>query len=78
VFVYTGLVNAYAKAGDMAASRKVFDEIPCPGVASRNALLVGYARNKMYVEALSVFRKLAGKGREVLLDQVSVSSTQVC
>ncbi|RLM92146.1 pentatricopeptide repeat-containing protein [Panicum miliaceum] len=72
VFVYTGLVDAYAKAGDMAASR-VFDEMPCPGAASWNALLVGYARNKMCLEALSVFRELAGQGREVPLDQVSVS-----
>ncbi|PAN31214.1 hypothetical protein PAHAL_5G404700 [Panicum hallii] len=73
VFVYTGLVDAYAKAGDMAASRKVFDEMPCPGAASWNTLLVGYARNKMCLEALSVFRELAGQGREVPLDQVSVS-----
>ncbi|KAK8451969.1 hypothetical protein SEVIR_5G032200v4 [Setaria viridis] len=73
VFVYTGLVDVYAKAGDMAASRKVFDEMPSRGAASWNALLVGYARNKMCLKALSVFRELAGQGREVPLDQVSVS-----
>ena len=56
----------------MAASRKAFDVIPCPGASSRNALLVGYARNKMYLKALSVLRELAGQGREVLLDQVRV------
>ncbi|CAL4950353.1 unnamed protein product [Urochloa decumbens] len=73
VFVHTGLVDAYAKAGDMAASRKVFDEMPCQGAASWNALLVGYARNKMRLEAMAVFREIAGQGPEVPLDQVSVS-----
>ncbi|RLN24383.1 pentatricopeptide repeat-containing protein [Panicum miliaceum] len=73
VFVYTGLVDAYAKAGDMAASRKVFDGMPSPDAASWNALLVGYARNKMCLEAFPVFRELAGQGWEVLLGQVSVS-----
>jgi pentatricopeptide repeat protein len=73
VFVYTGLVDVYAKAGDMAASRKVFDEMPSRSAASWNALLVGYARNKMCLEALSVFRGLAGQGPEVPMDEVSVS-----
>nr|CAB3472922.1 unnamed protein product [Digitaria exilis] len=74
VFVCTGLVNVYAKAGDMAASRMVFDEMPTRGGASWNALLVGYARNRMCLEALWVFKELAGQGREVVpLDQVSVS-----
>ncbi|PWZ30066.1 putative pentatricopeptide repeat-containing protein [Zea mays] len=74
VFVYTGMVDVYAKGGDMESSRKVFDEMPNRGAASWNALLVGYARNKMCLEALSVFRELAAQGQEVSLDQVSVSS----
>ncbi|KAG0537375.1 hypothetical protein BDA96_03G143800 [Sorghum bicolor] len=74
VFVYTGMVDAYAKVGDMESSRKVFDEMPSRGAASWNALLVGYARNKMCLETMSVFRALAAQGREVSLDQVSVSS----
>ncbi|KAJ1283411.1 hypothetical protein BS78_03G126400 [Paspalum vaginatum] len=74
VFVYTGMVDAYAKAGEMASSRKVFDEMTSRVVASWNALLVGYARSQMCFEALSVFRELAAQGREVSLDQVSVSS----
>jgi pentatricopeptide repeat protein len=74
VFVYIWLVDAYAKAGHMVASMKVFNGMPFPGAASWTALLVDYARNKMCLEALSVFRELAGQGREALLDQVSVSS----
>ncbi|WVZ71526.1 hypothetical protein U9M48_020102 [Paspalum notatum var. saurae] len=73
-FVYTGVVDAYAKAGDMASSRKVFDEMTARGAASWNALLVGYARSRMCVEAMSVFGELAARGRGVPLDQVSVSS----
>jgi len=46
----------------MAASRKVFDGMLCPGVASRNTLLISYAKNKMYLKALSVFREVAGQG----------------
>lgn len=74
VFVYTGLVDVYAKCRDMAASRKVFDEMPRRGVVSWNALVVGYARNGVCLEALCVFRELKTQGREVPLDQVSVSS----
>jgi pentatricopeptide repeat protein len=48
--VRTGLVDVYAKGGDMAASRNVFDEMPSEGVASWNALVVGYARNDMFFE----------------------------
>jgi pentatricopeptide repeat protein len=71
--VYTGLVDVYAKGGDMAASRNVFDEMPSRGVASCNALVVGYARNGMCLGALSVFRELLPQGPDVSLDQVSVS-----
>ncbi|KAK3160636.1 hypothetical protein QOZ80_1BG0062240 [Eleusine coracana subsp. coracana] len=73
VFVYTGLVDAYAKGRDMAASRKVFEEMPNRSAASWNALVVGYARNGMFLDALSVFRELAAQGSGVPLDQVSVS-----
>jgi pentatricopeptide repeat protein len=62
VFVYTRLIDAYTKGKDMAASREVFVRMPCPGVGSRNALLVGHARNKMYLKALSVFREVAEQG----------------
>jgi len=71
--LYTRLIDAHTKGRDMAASRKVFDGMLCPGVASRNALLISYAKNKIYLKALSVFREVAGQGWEVLLDQVSVS-----
>lgn len=58
----------------MASSTRVFDEMPHRSVASWNALLVGYARNGMYLEALRMFRELAAQGRNVPLDQVSMSS----
>jgi pentatricopeptide repeat protein len=73
VFVDTGLIDMYAKVGDMAASRKVFDEMQSRGVESWNALVVGYARNGMFFDALSVFRELAARGAGVPLDQVSLS-----
>ena len=60
--LYTRLIDAYTKGRDMAASRKVFDGMLCPGGASRNALLISYAKNKMYLKALSVFREVAGQG----------------
>ncbi|CAM0881029.1 unnamed protein product [Alopecurus aequalis] len=74
VFVYTGLVHAYATAGDMSSSSRVFDEMPHRNVASWNALLVGYNRSGMYLEALRVFRELASVGHKVQLDQVTMSS----
>ncbi|KAL5221875.1 hypothetical protein ABZP36_026588 [Zizania latifolia] len=74
VFVYTGLVDVYAKCGDMVASRKAFDEMPRRSVPSWNALVVGYARNGMFLEALRVFKELVEQGLEVPLDQVSLSS----
>jgi pentatricopeptide repeat protein len=71
VFVCTGLVHAYATAGDMASSARVFDEMPHRNLASWNALLVGYTRSGMHLEALRVFRELTSAGHK--LDQVTMS-----
>uniref|UniRef100_A0ACD5VQ31 Uncharacterized protein n=1 Tax=Avena sativa TaxID=4498 RepID=A0ACD5VQ31_AVESA len=74
VFVYTGLVHAYATGGDISSSTRVFDEMPLRNVASWNALLVGYTRSGMYLVALRVFRELASVRHNVQLDQVTMSS----
>ncbi|KAK6779379.1 hypothetical protein RDI58_021563 [Solanum bulbocastanum] len=55
VFVNTGLVDMYAKCGEMAKAREVFDEMVEKDVVSWSALIQGYAVNGLPKEALEVF-----------------------
>ncbi|XP_015086175.1 putative pentatricopeptide repeat-containing protein At3g08820 [Solanum pennellii] len=55
VFVNTGLVDMYAKCGEMAKAREVFDEMVEKDVVSWSAMIQGYAVNGLPKEALEVF-----------------------
>ncbi|XP_057861379.2 pentatricopeptide repeat-containing protein At2g13600 [Cryptomeria japonica] len=55
VFVATGLIDMYAKCGDMEKARYVFDKMPQRDVASWNAIIGGYAQNGQIDEAVNVF-----------------------
>ncbi|XP_072996748.1 putative pentatricopeptide repeat-containing protein At5g52630 [Typha latifolia] len=74
VFVASAIADMYAKCGDMAASRKVFDEMPQRNLVSWNALMVGYVRNKLYRNAIFTFQELV-RDCSLAPDQVSFSST---
>ncbi|XP_020573924.1 pentatricopeptide repeat-containing protein At2g44880 [Phalaenopsis equestris] len=61
LFVSTGLVDMYAKAGKLSSARKLFDEMPdrCP--ASWTAMTVGYASSGEAEAAMDMFRLMPEK-----------------
>ncbi|XP_006341113.1 putative pentatricopeptide repeat-containing protein At3g08820 [Solanum tuberosum] len=58
VFVNTGLVDMYAKCGEMAKAREVFDEMVEKDVVSWSAMIQGYAVNGLPKEAMEVFYRM--------------------
>jgi pentatricopeptide repeat protein len=65
VRLMTTLLDSYAKCGDLASARKVFDEMSVRDVATWNALLAGLAQGTEPNLALVLFRRLAGSFREL-------------
>ncbi|CAM0902531.1 unnamed protein product [Alopecurus aequalis] len=58
----TKLVIFYAKHGDVAAARKVFDGMPHRSVVSWTAMVSGYSRNGRPREALELFALMHASG----------------
>eukprot|EP01018_Ginkgo_biloba_P005616 Gb_23023 [translate_table: standard] len=58
VFVWSALVDMYAKCGSIDNARSLFDKIPERNLVSWNAMIVGYAQNGCVNEALMLFRKM--------------------
>lgn len=54
-YLASALVASYARAGLLAESRRVFDELPCSDAAARNALLSAYARGGRVGDAEALF-----------------------
>lgn len=57
-FVLTGLVDMYAKCGEIECSRGVFDESPDKNVVSWTSMIVGYVQNDCPVEGLILFNRM--------------------
>jgi pentatricopeptide repeat protein len=62
VFVGNGLVDMYAKCGNIEDAFKVFDEMPSRNVVSWTAMIVGYAMHGYGIEALQLFGKMQNSG----------------
>ncbi|RWR74190.1 putative pentatricopeptide repeat-containing protein [Cinnamomum micranthum f. kanehirae] len=73
LFVASALADMYAKYADLDAAKRVFDEMPERNLVSWNAMIVGFMHNKLYEEAVGMFRRLLVEG-EMRPDQVSFSS----
>ncbi|XP_047064005.1 pentatricopeptide repeat-containing protein At3g20730-like [Lolium rigidum] len=58
----TKLVLFYAKHGDVAAARRVFDGMPHRSVVSWTAMVSGYSRNGRPREALELFALMCASG----------------
>ncbi|XP_024524782.1 pentatricopeptide repeat-containing protein At3g49170, chloroplastic-like [Selaginella moellendorffii] len=58
IYVANTLVGMYAKCGDMAAARDVFDSIQQPSVVSWNALLLGCVENGEAELALQLYEEM--------------------
>lgn len=57
-FVLTGLVNMYAKCGEVDAARKVFERIRDRNVVCWTSMIVGYVQNNCAREGLLLFNRV--------------------
>lgn len=57
-FVMTGLVDMYAKCGEVECSREVFDDIVDRNVVSWTSMIVGYMQNDYAEEGLVLFNQM--------------------
>ncbi len=71
-FVLNALVDMYAKCGDIVKARKVFDKITFRDSVSWNAMLTGYVRHGLLVEALDIFGQMLQEEYEP--DSVAIST----
>ncbi|KAE8022411.1 hypothetical protein FH972_008213 [Carpinus fangiana] len=71
-FVLNALVDMYAKCGDIVKARKVFDKIAFRDLISWNAMLTGYIRHGLLVEALDILGQMLKQGYEP--DSVAIST----
>ncbi|CAI9273984.1 unnamed protein product [Lactuca saligna] len=71
-FVLNGLVDMYAKCGDIVKARKVFDKIPSKDLVSWNSMLTGYVKHQLLFDALVIFRFMIQDGYEP--DSISIST----
>ncbi|KAK1401971.1 Pentatricopeptide repeat-containing protein [Heracleum sosnowskyi] len=60
LFVGSALVDMYGKCGDMRLAMKVFDEMPERNFVSWNSMINGFLGNKMYGDAVGVFKEVVG------------------
>lgn len=63
VFVLNGLVDMYAKCGDLAVARLVFDRIPDKSTTCWNAMISGYATHGQCKEALEFFCRMENSNK---------------
>lgn len=75
-YILNGLVDMYAKCGDIVKARKVFDGIVCKDLVSWNIMLTGYIRHELLHEALHVFRLMIKYAFEP--DSVAISTILAC
>jgi pentatricopeptide repeat protein len=72
VVVGTGLVDMYAKCGDVNIAHKLFEKMPRRDVVLWNAIIVGYSQNGQPHEAVTLFNEMQIQG--VKPDSVTVVS----
>ncbi|CAN6171693.1 unnamed protein product [Urochloa humidicola] len=65
LYVQNALVSMYAKCGDLAAARRVFDEMRHRDVVSWNSMISGYAASQLWREAVELFNRMRTDGAEV-------------
>ncbi|CAL9766229.1 unnamed protein product [Musa acuminata subsp. burmannicoides] len=58
VFVQNGIIAMYAKCGDIAGARTVFDMLSVRNVVSWTSILSGCTQNGFPLEALELFRRM--------------------
>ncbi|KAJ4974568.1 hypothetical protein NE237_007742 [Protea cynaroides] len=58
VYINTALVHMYATCLSIGEAHRLFDEMPERNSVSWNALITGYGHNRMFREAIDVFREM--------------------
>ncbi|KAL9245515.1 hypothetical protein vseg_019159 [Gypsophila vaccaria] len=64
VFIGNGLIDMYAKCGDLRSSRSVFDAMSERDVVSWTALVVAYMVHGLVDEAVDTFRRMESDGEK--------------
>ncbi|KAF7833663.1 pentatricopeptide repeat-containing protein [Senna tora] len=72
VFIGTSLIDMYAKCGEIADSKQVFDRMRMKNTATWTSIISGYARNGFGEEAISFFRVM--KRRKVYINKLTIVS----
>ena len=62
VYIGNALITTYAKCGALKKAREVFEQLPVQNVVSWNALIGGYAQNRLGSDALRYFRQMENVG----------------
>ncbi|OAY73101.1 Pentatricopeptide repeat-containing protein ELI1, chloroplastic [Ananas comosus] len=62
--VYNSLIDMYAKCGNVDEAYQVFDGMPMKDVVSYNVMISGLANHGRGQDALNLFAKIIGKGRD--------------
>ncbi|KAF2922348.1 pentatricopeptide repeat-containing protein At1g71490 [Oryza sativa Japonica Group] len=65
LFFQNALMSMYAKCGDLASARKVFDGMVQRDVVSWNSMISSYAAVGQWAEAMELFRRMRDEGTEV-------------
>ncbi|XP_020585623.1 pentatricopeptide repeat-containing protein At4g25270, chloroplastic-like [Phalaenopsis equestris] len=71
-FALNALVDMYAKCGDIARARRIFDQILDRDPVAWNSMINGYIRHGLFAEAIETCRRMLVGGLE--LDTVTISS----
>ncbi|XP_078435288.1 pentatricopeptide repeat-containing protein At1g11290, chloroplastic-like [Wolffia australiana] len=58
----TAITDAYAKSGEIAAARRVFDGMPSKGVVSWTAMVAGYGAHGLADQAIGLFQEMISGG----------------
>ena len=63
-FIVTKLIHVCEDIGEICYAREVFDEFPDPYVHLWNAIMRGYSRHDLFVEAIEMVFENTGLGGE--------------
>ncbi|KAF0916465.1 hypothetical protein E2562_007549 [Oryza meyeriana var. granulata] len=77
-FVWTALLDSYAKCGHPMKAWALFGEMRDPGIVTWNALVSGLVYNGLFEEALLVFKRLLFSFGPVHNVVTMISITQAC
>lgn len=58
VFVQTALMDMYSKCSDLAASRRLFEEMPVRSLVSWNSMISAYSKHFQIDESLRLFKEM--------------------